>query len=114
MLNLNMHDREGLKIVEINGIMDSGSSPEAEKYIREILDQGYKKVILNLEGLEYLSSSGLRVFLVAAKKLWSVDGKLKLCSPNRVVKDILDTSGFSMILEVRDSVEQAVSEFSNP
>ncbi len=99
-----------IKIVDIAGRLDTGTSPEAESAIHKLLDAGNGKIIINLAGTDYLSSSGLRVLLVTAKKIAAIKGKLKICQPNAVVKEILDISGFSTILDVRATEEEALSE----
>jgi anti-sigma B factor antagonist len=109
-MDINARERDGIQIIDISGILDTNTSPAAESFIQNLLDLGNKRLIINLKNTDYLSSSGLRILLATAKKLWAVDGKLKICNPNKVVREILDTSGFSMILDVRESEEQAYSE----
>ena len=110
-MDISTRSLDGIITVGINGILDTSTSPEAEAVIQNLLDQGNKRLIINLKNTDYLSSSGLRVLLATAKKLWAVEGKLKVCHPNKVVSEILDTSGFSMILDIRETEEQALSEF---
>ena len=95
-------------IVEISGILDTGTSPRAQEAIDKYLEDGKNKMVINIGKTEYMSSSGLRVLLATAKKLWSIDGKFRICQPNKIVSDILDTSGFSVIMEVMDSEEEAL------
>ncbi len=99
-----------IRMIDLEGRLDSGTSPAAESEINKLLVAGYVKIIVNLSQTEWVSSSGLRVLLVAAKKLSAMNGKLILCHPNEVVKEILDISGFSTILDVRDSEEEALAE----
>jgi len=98
-----------IKVVNIIGIMDTSTSPQAEENIKDILDKGCTKMVINLAETEYMSSSGLRVLLSTAKKLWANKGQFRICEPNKVVKDILDTSGFSVIMDVRDDEADATS-----
>lgn len=100
-----------VEVVKLIGIVDTSTAPQAETKIQEILDNDCKKMIINLGETEYMSSSGLRVLLSTAKKLWAVDGSLRICQPNKVVKDILDTSGFSVIMDVRESEDDAMTDF---
>jgi anti-sigma B factor antagonist len=96
-------------IADIKGILDTGTSEMAQDVINGYLEEGHKKLVINLEQTEYMSSSGLRVLLSTAKKLWAMEGKFRICSPNKLVKDILDTSGFSVIMEVMGSEEEALT-----
>lgn len=110
-MELKSREISEITIIEIHGILDTATSGEAEKQISEILSRGCQKMIIDLEDTDYMSSSGLRVLLSTAKKLWARDGKLKITSPNKIVKDILDTSGFSVIMEVRTTTQEALQEF---
>ena len=105
-----VRESSDIRIVDLNGRLDTGTSPAAESKIAGLLDAGHSKIIINLAGTDYVSSSGLRVFLIAAKKISAINGKLKVTAPNAVVKEILDISGFSTILDVRDSEEEALAE----
>ena len=98
-------------LVRLIGRLDTGTSPAAESTINKELEQGRINLIINLAETEYLSSSGLRVLLVTAKKISAIKGKMKICEPNDVVREILDISGFSTILDVRESEEEALGEF---
>ena len=61
--------------------------------------------------LQYVSSAGLRVFLATAKKLTVSGGPLKLCVANEVVREILDISVFSAILEVKKNNRRGFDKF---
>jgi len=109
-MKINRRTLDDIHIYDVVGILDSSTSPDAQDIIQQSLDQGCTRIILNLEQNEYMSSSGLRILLSTAKKLWSVQGKFSICQPNQVVKDILDTSGFSVILDVQDSESESVQK----
>ena len=102
-----------IELIDIIGILDTASSPEAQEIIDIQLDSGCRKMVINLAQTDYMSSSGLRILLSTAKKLWAKKGEFKICEPNKVVKDILDTSGFSVIMDVKDSEQEACKDFQN-
>ena len=95
-------------IAEIHGILDTATSAQAQETINHYLKEGHNKVIINLSNTDYMSSSGLRVLLATAKRLWADNGTFKVCHPNKVIKDILDTSGFSVIMDVTETEEEAL------
>ena len=108
-MEIRVMEAGNIKILDFAGKLDTGTSPEAETAISKVLESGCNKLIINLKGIEYVSSSGLRVFLITVKKLAALNGQLKICQPSEVVSEILDISGFSTILDVRDSEEEALS-----
>lgn len=99
-----------VRIVDFTGRLDTGTSPAAESVITKLLESGHNKLIINLAETEWVSSSGLRVLLVAAKRLSVINGKLIICQTNEVVNEALEISGFSTILDIRNSEEDALSE----
>ena len=66
----------------------------------EIIEGGCTKIILNCSGLNYISSSGLRVFLIVQKKMMAVKGQFRLSNLQPGIKEIFDISGFSSIFSV--------------
>ena len=64
--------------------------------------------MIDLSRLDYVSSAGLRVFLVAAKRMRSKDGKIALCSLQDHVQQVFDLSGFSSILSIYASREDGI------
>ncbi len=109
-MEINVRESGDIRILDIAGRMDTVTSPAAEAAINQVLEAGIKKVILNLAGTEYVSSSGLRVLLITAKKIAASGGGLKICQSNQVVREILDISGFSTFLDVRNTEEDALAE----
>ena len=111
MIDITAREEGEITVVEIEGKMNTGASPDAEKFLNALLEDGVTKILLNLENLDFISSTGLRVILATGKKLAGVSGKLAICSPNLTVMDVLKMSGFSQMFNVFDSEEEALSNF---
>ena len=99
---------DGIYLISIIGKMDSTTAPQAEEEINILLDKKVEKMVVNLKETTYVSSAGLRVFLATAKKMTAAGGAVKFCSPNDIVKEILDISGFTAILDVKLTEEEAI------
>ena len=99
-----------VSIVGIVGNLDTSTSPEAEKVIMECIDGGCTKLLINLEKTAYVSSSGLRVMLASAKKLKKI-GELRITNLNDTIQEVFDISGFSTILNVDTTEEEALKKF---
>jgi anti-anti-sigma factor len=67
-------------------------------------------LILNCSGLNYISSSGLRVFLVIQKKLAGLQGSFGLCCLQPEIREIFDISGFSTIFSIFPDEEAALAQ----
>ncbi len=98
-------------ILDITGRLDTqGSGPAAEQMAR-IVQDGNSKILLNLCKLEFLSSSGLRVLLRTAKLLPEPEGRMMICQAQGVVKEVLEISGFDVLLDVHDTEAAALEHF---
>ena len=100
-----------VSVLDIQGHLDTNTSPEAEAAINALIEAGSSKILINFATLEYISSAGLRVLLATAKKLKSAGGDLKICSLNDTVQEVFDISGFSSILTVSANPEEALASF---
>jgi anti-anti-sigma factor len=100
-----------VKVVRIEGKLDTQSSPDALAQLTQLIDQGATKVVVNFEKLDYISSAGLRILLAAAKQLKGNSGKLRICSLNEVVQEVFDISGFTTILTVTKTEPEALEGF---
>jgi len=95
-------------VLYIEGRLDTTQADGFEKDITEILDQGHEKVVLDCKGLNYISSSGLRIFLIIQKKMMATGGQFKVCSLQPSIKEIFDMSGFSMIFNIFPDLDAAL------
>ena len=107
-MEIKNYEKDEVSVVELIGNLDTSTSPEAEAKVNELLDGGARKMVIDLEKTDYLSSSGLRVFLGAAKRMMASGGKVVLCNPNSLVKEILEHSGFDSIIEIKPSLDEAL------
>lgn len=97
-------------VLSIAGKLDTHTSAEAQDRIFDIIDGGATAVIVDLDQLEYISSIGFRVLLMAAKRLQGDGGILRLCGINGNVKEVFDISGFASIFDIQDDRESALSD----
>jgi len=98
MLNLNK-TVEGTKVkFDLEGRLDTITSPELEEAIQESVTDA-TELVLDFEKLEYISSSGLRV-LLAAQKIMSKQGSMVVTNVNETIQEIFEVTGFSDILTI--------------
>jgi len=109
-LDIKVKEENGVVIIRLVGNLDTNTAPDAETEINHWLEKDSKKMVINLQESKYVSSAGLRVFLATAKKMTAAGGAVKFCNPNEVVKEILDISGFSTILDIKATEEEAINE----
>ena len=84
-------------VIEICGRLDTTTAPVLDKTIGEDISEN-TNLILELKGLEYISSAGLRVLLSAQKRIQK-RGSMKLRNASEEVMDVFEMTGFADILE---------------
>ena len=85
-------------LIILNGRLDTVTSPELDKLVEERLE-GVSDLTLDLKGLDYISSSGLRVLLRAQKKM-AACGNMKLTGVSPMIMEIFEITGFNEILTI--------------
>ena len=98
-------------VVDMAGSLDTQTAGSAMDALQVHLDARPKKLLINLAGLEFVSSSGLRVILRAAKQVRANGGAMKLCGAQGMVKEVLEISGFDRLLDLHDEEAQALAAF---
>ena len=98
MLNIKKSIEDGSAAFALEGRLDTVTAPELETALKESLD-GVKKLTLDFAELEYISSAGLRV-LLAAQKVMSRQGTMRVTHVSEAIMDIFDVTGFSDILTI--------------
>lgn len=100
---------EGQVVVSLSGRIDSTAAVEFEEKLIEIIDGGCHTLVVDFLKVQFISSAGLRVLLLAAKKVKPYNGKILLCNLSKDVKEVFDISGFSSIFDIHDTVASAAS-----
>lgn len=106
----NIDDKEVI-IIYLKGRLDVHYSSEVEVEINRLIGQGKKKMIISLNDIEYLSSSGLRIFIAISRKLREVGGQLKLIKLNETAMKIFKIVELIDMFDIYDSEEEALNTF---
>ncbi len=85
-------------IIEIAGRLDTITAPALDKTINEDIGDT-KNLVLDVKGMEYISSAGLRVLLASQKKMQKI-GSMKVINVCEAVMDVFEMTGFADILVI--------------
>ncbi len=107
-MNITKERIKDFYVLKIEGRFDSPHSAILEAEILDLYNRGEKNIIFDLTGLNYISSSGLRVFLIAQKKAIASQGKLHLCNMQPPVRETFSVIGFSSMFRIFDTREEAL------
>ena len=102
-------ERHGAAVImKLHGRLDSSTAGALEEKLLALLNSGITQFVLNFSGLDYISSAGLRVVLMVAKKLKPSGGRLALCELKDHIREVFDLAGFSPLFPMYDSQEAAL------
>lgn len=107
-MSLTINKSDSVIVIGAEGQMNSSNAAENERELLAQLDGGAYQVILDLSLVRYISSAGLRVVLLLAKRIKQDKGKLVLCGLQPKVHEVFDISGFLAILTVVKTRENAM------
>lgn len=99
-------------VVKPVGRLDSNTAPDAETSILGKIDGGENRVVMDFTSLDYISSAGLRVVLMAAKRLRKAEGAFTVFGMNERIHDVFQMSGFLSLLIVRENRDAAIEAAS--
>lgn len=101
-----------VRILRPEGRLDHAAARPLEEAVGRVVDAGETAILIELDGVSYVSSAGLRAILTAAKRVQEAGGRLALSAPSDSVRDVLDVSGFSTLLDIRDDRAAALAALS--
>jgi anti-anti-sigma factor len=109
-MELNSYRQDKFFVIKVSGRMDATTAPEFEQSCLEWIGQGESMLVVDLQGLEYMSSAGLRSILVVGKKLKSAGGSLSFSSLTPNVAHVFSISSFASMFPVHESLEEALGK----
>lgn len=99
-------------IVAIGPRLDSNNAADVERAIADQVQGNGLRVVVDCSGLDYISSAGLRVVLLLAKRLRGTQGRLALYGMQPTIREVFEISGFLNILAVFATREEAFTSVS--
>lgn len=109
-MNIEAGEVNGVTVIPLEGRLDGNNATVAEQLFMQLLGEGKQTFIFDFSQLQYISSAGLRVILVAAKKLRAIKGRMVCACLTEQVFDVFEMSGFTNILEMAATREEALAK----
>ncbi|BFU91387.1 MAG: Anti-sigma factor antagonist [Nitrospira sp.] len=118
-LAITSRENAGVTFVKMQGSLSATTAEQGIQEMKKIVDSGAKKVVINLADVDYISSGGIRVLILACKQLNNVQGEMKIAAAKGMVKEALEAGGFNLLSRVYgennqlcNTEEEAVAAFS--
>ncbi len=111
-MEINTTQYKHCDVLSLKGRIDSSTAPQFEQAIKFTTDQARFKIVLDMSGLEFMSSAGLRVLVNAQKTCKRYNrGEVVLADVPTNIKSALDLSGFTSLFKVFEDKLAAVGNF---
>ena len=108
-MNIEQTHHEAATVIAPSGRIDTTTSSAVEEAVRHAVDSGARRLIIDFTSVEYISSAGLRVFLVLAKRMRDLHGRLVLCGMTEPVSQVFRLAGFMALFEVEPTRAAAIA-----
>jgi anti-anti-sigma factor len=108
-MEISVKDEGGCSVVAVKDRLDTMTVWDFEQKVNGLVQEGRQKMVLDLSGLEYISSAGLRSLLALSKKLKAKEGALAICGLQGLPKEIFAVSGFDTVFHLYGTVAEAAA-----
>lgn len=108
-INIETSDLGGIKLVTVHGDIDVYSSPKVKDALYEIIDAAAYKIVINLEDIRYIDSTGLGVLIGALKKVKGSEGNITVVCSNPQIKKVFTITGLVKIFGIYPNNDEAVN-----
>lgn len=108
-LDLNTETSGDATVVIPAGRIDGSTASPFQEALLKLIDEGTGPLVVDFENIEYISSAGLRVLLLAAKQLQAGGRKIVLCAMRDHISEVFKISGFNEILAIHATRQEAVN-----
>ena len=111
MLTVTIESFRRVSLVTVSGRVDSSSSLELDQKMKHELNTGNNSLVINLAGVDYMSSAGLRAIVSALRNSKKNGGNIILSAPSARVREVLDLAGMESLFEVKSNDTEAIGSF---
>jgi anti-sigma B factor antagonist len=110
-MEITVSEMKRVQLFEVVGRVDSTNASELGDVMDKTVDSGNSNLVLDLSGVEYMSSAGLREMVRVLKRVKRGGGDLRIANPSERVKEVLELAGLDTIFEVYPTQVEAVGSF---
>lgn len=108
-LNIDVETKDGFSIVGVTGEVDVFTAPKLREQLIDLVDQGAYQIVVDLEGVDFLDSTGLGVLVAGLKRAKTHDGSLSIvCTKEKILK-IFRVTGLTKVFPIHETREAAVT-----
>ncbi len=107
-MEINQKIINNIPVLTVSGRIDAATSKDLESALTDLIEKNNRTIVIDLAGVEYISSVGLRVMLAALKKVRPMQGDVILTGLQPFVKEVFEITGFTKLFSIYPNQEEAI------
>ena len=111
MLDIHVSAQAQVVIVAVQGRVDSSTAGQLGEALDSVIADEFYQIVLDIGGVDYMSSAGLREIVKALKKTQANDGDVRIAQVNERVYEVLELSGLNTLLQFFNSAAEAAGSY---
>jgi anti-sigma B factor antagonist len=108
-LSVTSHEQGGRTVVAVGGEIDVYTAPQLRERLNDLVADGQYHLVVDMQGVEFLDSTGLGVLVGGLKRVRAHDGSLRLVCVQEKILKVFRITGLTKVFPIHDSVEEAVA-----
>jgi len=113
-LKVTIDRRDGLAVVYTDGYINNQGGEEIARAAYSLIDEGYRRVLLNLSGTKIINSIGISILIEIIEKMIEVEGKLSFCALTPTIEKTFHIMGLAQYASIHVDEPAAVAEIQSP
>ncbi|HEY3843660.1 MAG TPA: STAS domain-containing protein [Acidimicrobiales bacterium] len=113
IIEIDVSCADGVAVVTVVGEMDVSNSSWLHECLNDVIDAGIDEVVLDIEGLTYMDSTGLSVVVGANRRMRAAGGAIEIVAPTPNVARLFAVSGLTPVLTIRTAVGEVEGDRPN-
>jgi anti-sigma B factor antagonist len=111
-MNIELEDRDGVTVATLFGELDSRTAPLVQEKLL-LLPKSNGKALLDMSGVSYISSAGLRALLMLYRQMAAEDGRVALVGLAENIRDVMSVTGFLDFFDDYETLEAGLAAFQD-
>ncbi|RME74244.1 MAG: anti-sigma factor antagonist [Chloroflexi bacterium] len=104
----------GVNVVTFNGALNARSAEDAKQTFRDLAGQGVSRVVVDLQNVPFIDSSGLAALVSGLKTFGGEAANLKLAAPQSQARLLFELTMFDRVFEIYETVDEALDSLTEP
>ena len=98
-------------VLKVQGEVDAHTARDLSKTLTDLLNLGFHRIVIDVSGITFISSAGIRAILYTHREAVQLGGKVRLVGPTDQVRRIFEIVGFFELLQITDRLEESIKNW---